>query len=36
LAAFVAGGLLLLATSAVFGEDAASATQQITGALTVV
>ena len=36
LAAFVAGGLLLLATAAVLGDDAASATQQITGAVTVV
>ena len=35
LAALVAGGPLLLATAAVLGDDAASATQQITGALTV-
>ena len=38
LAAFVAllaGGPFLLATAAVLGDDAASATQQITGALTV-
>ena len=33
--AFVAGGPFLLATAAVLGDDAASATQQITGALTV-
>jgi hypothetical protein len=34
--ALVAAGLLVPATAAVLGDAAASATQQITGALTVV